>query len=293
MSPSSIQHQLFSAIHTSCIWEATARKLGNVHRHADFIDLSLLDFLTSAGSLALSMSQPSITLGMTILNAVEACSCSTRSNVNLGIILLLGPLVTTYYNFQNWDLLSQHLSMTTIADAEQVYSAIRLAHPGNMGRNDTQDISATPTVTLQEAMRLAAGYDLVAVQYINGFSEVLRFGMMSLQTIMTRPCPLEELIIRLQLSFMSAYPDSLIARKHGHAAAVDIQHRVAALSDDGGLDNRQTRQALILLDAELRRRRMNPGTIADLIAATLFVALLTGQLTVEHQHNWSYQEPWL
>ena len=36
----------------ACIWEATARKPGNVHRFVDFDDLTYLDFLTSAAAVA-------------------------------------------------------------------------------------------------------------------------------------------------------------------------------------------------------------------------------------------------
>ena len=32
----------------ACIWEATARKPGNVHRFRDFADVGYLDFLVSA-----------------------------------------------------------------------------------------------------------------------------------------------------------------------------------------------------------------------------------------------------
>src|SRR5436305_1903466 len=36
----------------ACIWEATARKPGNVHRHCDFEDATYLDFLLSAAAIA-------------------------------------------------------------------------------------------------------------------------------------------------------------------------------------------------------------------------------------------------
>ena len=36
----------------ACIWEATARKPGNVHRFRDFDDSSYLDFLLSAAAIA-------------------------------------------------------------------------------------------------------------------------------------------------------------------------------------------------------------------------------------------------
>jgi triphosphoribosyl-dephospho-CoA synthase len=48
----------------------------------------------------------------------------------------------------------------------------------------------------------------------------------------------------------------------------------------GGVFSAEGRRALAALDTYLRRpdNRLNPGTTADLIAATLFVALLEGFL---------------
>ena len=39
-------------VQVACIWEATARKPGNVHRYRDFDDATYLDFLTSAAAIA-------------------------------------------------------------------------------------------------------------------------------------------------------------------------------------------------------------------------------------------------
>ena len=40
---------------TACIWEAIARKVGNVHRCADFANTTLLDFLVSAAAAACNL----------------------------------------------------------------------------------------------------------------------------------------------------------------------------------------------------------------------------------------------
>src|SRR5712692_9314108 len=39
-------------VHLACIWEATARKPGNVHRYHDFADAGYLDYLLSAAAIA-------------------------------------------------------------------------------------------------------------------------------------------------------------------------------------------------------------------------------------------------
>ena len=55
--------------------------------------------------------------------------------------------------------------------------AIRIANPGGLGNVPEQDVRNEPTVTLLEAMKLAADRDLIARQYANGFADVFDFGV--------------------------------------------------------------------------------------------------------------------
>src|SRR5262245_49313500 len=77
----------------ACLWEATARKAGNVHRFADFKDVSYLEFLASAAAIAPVLGNASqLGVGRTILECVRTTRRVTATNTNLGIILLLAPL---------------------------------------------------------------------------------------------------------------------------------------------------------------------------------------------------------
>src|SRR4051812_36791215 len=82
-----------AAAQLACLLEASAPKPGNVSPGRHFTDTRYEHFLASAAALgrplADASSQP---LGMTILRATEATSQWTRSNTNLGIVLLLAPL---------------------------------------------------------------------------------------------------------------------------------------------------------------------------------------------------------
>src|SRR5215470_11171535 len=80
-------------VQLACIWEATARKAGNVHRYQDFSDTSYLDFLTSAAAVAPVLGQAlGRPVGETVLEAVRATRRVAAVNTNLGIVLLLAPL---------------------------------------------------------------------------------------------------------------------------------------------------------------------------------------------------------
>ena len=47
-----LELELSRQIHAACIWEATARKIGNVHPLASFRNLHFTDFILSAGAIA-------------------------------------------------------------------------------------------------------------------------------------------------------------------------------------------------------------------------------------------------
>ena len=78
----------------ACMLEATAAKPGNVHRGADFDDLTYLDLLMSGVAIAPAMEAAAsgTSVGKTILDAVRATRAVVDTNTNLGIVLLLAPL---------------------------------------------------------------------------------------------------------------------------------------------------------------------------------------------------------
>ena len=84
-------------VQTACIWEAMARKVGNVHRFADFPTTSAVDFLVSAAAIAPYLWERSqIRVGYRIHHAVAATTAAVGQNTNLGMILLLAPLACVY-----------------------------------------------------------------------------------------------------------------------------------------------------------------------------------------------------
>jgi len=242
----------------ACVWEATARKAGNVHRFADFANLTYLDFVLSAGAIAPILDDaPNRPIGEIILDAIRATRRVVSTNTNLGIVLLLTPLAgaTVPFTFR----------ATTIDDARNVFEAIRVANPGGMGKVESQDIADEPTLTLREVMGLAADRDLIAKQYVTDFADVFDFGVPALRNAIRKHGRLERAIIELQLEWLAEYPDSLIVRKRGMAEAVEVQRRAASVQR--GNTDFDTFDGW-LRDAHSKR---NPGTTADFVTACLFV----------------------
>src|SRR6266852_5469852 len=131
----------------ACLWEATARKPGNVHRFRDFEDTTYVDFLQSAAAIAPILDTSCQgRVGDSILQCIQATRLVTSANTNLGIVLLLAPLATTPF-FENLRLgLKRVLTELDVTDSVTAYQAIRLAKAGGLRRAREQDISDEPTL---------------------------------------------------------------------------------------------------------------------------------------------------
>lgn len=282
-------------VETACIWEATARKIGNVHPTAAFVNMSYMDFLLSATVLGRELDfDGSPWIGSHIYHSFEATHSLVKKNTNLGIVLLLAPL-TAVPRDQRWQEGLQFVfDFQHVEDAQYAYAAIRLAQPGGLGEAAEQDVRDEPTVTLLEAMRLAADRDMVARQYANGFADVFDFGVPAFTEAFARLGCVEAAIIDSQLRWLAQYPDSLIARKNGLAVAEDVQQRAAEVLRLGGIATAEGRAAGVALDRHLRSNgnKLNPGTTADLITACLFVALRENKVTPSAPFRWDVPD-WL
>lgn len=274
----------------ACIWEATARKPGNVHRSCDFADLTYLDLLQSAAAVApVFEAAPHLGVGRTVLEAVKATRRVASTNTNLGIVLLLAPLATVPPSDDLRNGLPRVLEQLDVADARAAYEAIRLAAAGGLGRVPDQDIREEPTKNLRAIMALAAERDLIARQYTNDFHEVLHDGVPAVCRGLEQTRCLEDAIIYGYLHLLASYPDSLIVRKRGPAEAAEVSRRARSVLEQGWPKGAESRQALTDLDRWLREEghRRNPGTTADLVTACLFVLLREGTIELPSQFRWS------
>jgi len=264
-------------VQLACIWEATARKPGNVHRFADFADLHYVDFLASAAAIGAVLDKAWFRpVGEIVLEAIKATRQVTSTNTNLGIVLLLTPLAAVVPGRAVRPEIPRILRGLTVADAVLTYEAIRVAEPGGLGDVADQDVARTPTVSLRAAMALADDRDRIAWQYTHDFADVFDVGLPALSQALATDGNLEAAIAATHLGFMAAFRDSLIERKHGRDVAEEV--RAEALRTGGDWAP---------FDAWLRTRRLNPGTSADLTAASLFVALRDGIIPLPYPGSWS------
>lgn len=261
-----------------CQLDVQSLKPGNISVYSGAKDLSVDDFLTSAKASAEPITDPNSSLGLRILNAASATHDAVSTNTNLGMILLMAPLVQAAYVQRAGGSIQLALKyifkQTSIEDAQHVYQAIRLAKPGGMGDKDDQDISEEPSVTLLNTMKIASTWDQIAAQYSNNFQDIFIFGVPRYQALMGKWKDEKWATTGLFMSYLAHYPDSLIERKFGLLKAREISDMISDLemelcrSDSPGRYEAQ----LLEIDRQLKRNLINPGTSADLTAASIFAA---------------------
>lgn len=269
------------AIRIACVWEATAPKVGNVHPGASFDDCDFEDFERAGRAVAPILAgehddefgqkrQGEDGVGSRILKAIHATRRVTRANVNLGIVLLIGPMAAA----EDRGGLGDVLDRLTPEDGRQVYEAIRLANPGGMRSGEVEpsrDVTRASGegIDLIAAMKEARNRDRIARQYADRFCDLLDNVVPTVATELVRHNDVGEGIVAAQMRLLAAEPDSLILRKCGPQVAGEVRRRAASCWDaQGGLDPSRVARLDRWLRADGNRR--NPGTTADLIAAALF-----------------------
>lgn len=267
--------EVAAAIRNACLAEIHAFKPGNVSLASPGHGMSARDFIASAGAMAAVIAVPGASLGRRILSAIEATRSVVPFNTNLGIVLLCAPIAHAVVEASGESGLRARLQAVLAAldvdDAVLAYQAIRLAEPGGLGRAERHDVAAVPSVTLLQAMREARERDRIACQYVTDYRDIFDTGMPAARRVLARRGSREWAAVTVYLEFLSRFPDSHVARKHGGEVAAAVSREAGLLVQALGRasDPAQEMPALEAFDRQLKARSINPGTSADMTVATL------------------------
>lgn len=266
----------------ACVLEVSAEKPGNITPSHDFHDTSFEDMLRSAIAVGPELARAGERgVGETVLGVVQASRRAAPANTNLGIALLLAPLAKAALDGEPLrERLGATLRALDLADARSAYAAIRLAGAGGLRERVEHDVRSAPTVGLREAMESAAGRDSIASEYVRDFALTFETGVPAFVAALGDGLAVREAIVELHLRLLGAVPDTLIARKRGAEAAARVSAGARDVLAAGGVRSSAGQRALRSFDASLREpgNALNPGTTADLVTATVFVAVLEGML---------------
>ena len=277
------------AAQLACLFEVSVEKPGNVSPRGGFADARFEDFATSAVAIGPALRDAGLaTVGETIARAAADTRRLVATNTNLGMILLLAPLARAAAEPAAGDGLrasvARVLEALTVQDAHLAYAAIRAASPAGIGKADRHDVGGEDvTVTLREAMDVARDRDSIAREYVTDYAITFALGFETLRRSWQEGLRFADAVLIAFLTILAEVPDTLIARKNGADVAEDVSRRAARVLAVGGSLSDQGRARLADLAVELgdEAHALNPGTTADLVAASLFVFLTEGGMLAD------------
>ena len=244
-------------------------KPGNVDRCHDYPDTRLEHFLASTlfARPALEEAETGTgRIGEIIRHAVRDTNCHKGGNTHFGAFILLIPLV------YGGDIPGaiRAIEKTDVSDAVAFYKAFALTSV-KMNVTDDLDVHDPHTLTvirdrdmtLLDVMRHSAANDMVAREWMTGFPLTRRGA-----DLLKQFGPGRQAIVNTFLTLIASEPDTFIIKKHGTALAQETM-LVAREVLDG-------KRSLEDFDADCIERDINPGSIADIIIASIFVALGEG-----------------
>jgi len=259
---------------------SSSPKPGNVDRCHDFSDIGFHHFLTSAVSaypVFRKAANGRGSVGSLILEGVEAWQTwSLSSNTHFGSLVLMIPIaIAATKPAELHRELRRVLEKTTVIDAIDFYSAFekakaRVAEVDSFSLNDRnwQKTVQESGKTLLELMRLSSKHDIVAREWSTNYERSFLLAERLVEQISR--WGQNDGVVRTFLEALAEVPDSLICAKFGE----DTAQRVSRQASEALLDD--TLGKAHELDRSLLAEDINPGSTADLIAASLFISLLRG-----------------
>lgn len=309
MNTSSIAKHVGNCASIAALLEVSAYpKPGNIHRLSDLQGTHYEHFLAggvSLGSIMGKLAEKShnitdlgkIQLGKSIREAVdEMFRWQSGGNIHLGVILLFTPLsaaagaaytkgkigVATLRDYTQ-----RIISNATCSDSVDIYAAIDEAMSStNLGSSDELDVSDQRSatrilrekITPLEIFNICKDRDMICHEWVTGFSTVFETGYPHIKQRVASGDSINNATVDTFLKILAMHPDSLIQRKAGLESAEKVSEKARIILKAGGTGTEEGNKMLWSLDAELKKENglLNPGTSADLTAASLFVLLLDG-----------------
>jgi triphosphoribosyl-dephospho-CoA synthase len=159
---------------------------------------------------------------------------------------------------------------TTVDDAVEFYKAFGMTQVRMLSSDslDVNDPAALETIRLQkltlyDIMCHSAGNDMIAREWTNGFKKV-RLGA---DLLKKNGCGRKAIVLTF-LDLLSDEPDTFIVKKHGQEIAEKTMKHAREV--------RNGTRDLVIFDKACIDAGINPGSTADLIIGSLYVALGEG-----------------
>jgi triphosphoribosyl-dephospho-CoA synthase len=261
-------------------------KAGNIDREHDFADLKYEHFLASSVSAYPVFNRAAARegkMGELVLEAVRTTSkWHLAKNVHFGAFLLLIPLLYSWKEGNARGIAkaaTEELKRTDAKDSLAVFKAFRISQARAMeverlslNSEETAELLRKNNINLYEWMLTSPPQNLIASELTNCFKISIKGKDLLLNFAEKESINLA--IVLTYHSLLSEYPDPLVISKHGANVANEIKDLAQK-----ALNKFEISRDLACfkeLDLELVKRKINPGTIADLTVSSIFLALAEG-----------------
>ena len=265
-------------------------KPGNVHRTRDFDDMEFEDFVISGIVIGdtireactdVDVENPQ--LGKYILQAVAETDRWIKNNTNLGIVMMTTPIAVAAAISDSFDEIRENIKLvmgnTSVDDACDLYDAINIADAGGMGDQDEYDVASDNAKnelrengqTMYDVLKISAPWDMLAREMTGDMPAVFEIGYPKYHELRQSKSQNDACVLTF-LTILSHVPDTLISRKYGSDEAMKISLMTRDLLNIK--DEPDFKDRLREFDDYLFKNKYNPGTTADLTAASIFVSYL-------------------
>ena len=283
MSNSRIKILLKKQIKFACDTEIRSLKPGNVHEYSKSHDMNIKDFFKSSLIISKCLTKNNLNLGKKILTSVNEIQNKIKKNTNLGIILMLSPIVTVIQKegvISKKELIKKIKSLIkkqSIKNSIPIFKAISITSPGGLGFSEKYDVNQIPKISLHKAMDYSKKKDLIARQYCNGFEDIYNTGIPAYKKFYHKWGKVNWALTGVYLTFLTKFNDTHIVRNKGNKIAINVRKEAEKyyffLKRNKNLN--KIKKKLLFFDKKLKSKRINPGTAADLTVATLFFEKVT------------------
>ncbi|MBE6499492.1 MAG: ATP--dephospho-CoA triphosphoribosyl transferase CitG [Methanobrevibacter thaueri] len=265
-------------------------KPGNVHRTRDYDDMVFEDFIISGIVIGDTIREACMDvdcdnprLGKFILEAVRETDRWIKNNTNLGIVMMITPIAVAASISDSFDDVRENIKLvmanTCVDDACDLYDAINIADAGGMGNQDEYDVSSdsakeelrSNNQTMFDVLKISAPWDMLAREMTSDMPAVFEIGFPTYNELVGEKSFNEACVLTF-LTILSHVPDTLISRKYDSDEALKVSLMARDLLKLR--DSADFVDALGDFDDFLFKNKLNPGTTADLTAASIFVSLL-------------------
>ncbi|HIP25302.1 MAG TPA: triphosphoribosyl-dephospho-CoA synthase [Archaeoglobus profundus] len=259
-------------------------KAGNVDREHDFPELKFEHFLASASAVYpvfLKCARGESSVGRLILEAIESSiSWQRGGNVHFGSFMLLIPLVRCWWANDIGKAVIKELKETTVEDSLAILKAFKLSgarvmevEEMSLTADDLEDKLRRNNINLYEWLNYSPKENIIATELINGYP-ISHEGKEVLLKFYSRHNDISMAVVYTYHYLLSNYLDPLIIAKYGIEVAEYVKEKAKIILRE--FEKRLDIDILRKFDYELLAKRINPGSIADLTASSIYLALREG-----------------